>query len=237
MSYRKTRSAEARLAAAKRRLTWVPTPEVAWREIRRTRRRLYRLHRRRVLVFIIIFALLVGGVVFYFGFDLVTLRGAGMNPTLAGGDMVLCVKQSLLNRLIGIIPDDFQTIRRNDVVLVKYTPPSEEEDTTGDAENAEEKEPEQSLMLIRRVIGVGGDAIDAGGGELILNQSELVGQTGNSDLVYPVNVPPGQLFLMGDQSAVAIDSRLRAFGLVNVDDVVGRPLAVVWPLSSIGLVS
>ena len=229
MSLKMTRRAEVRRAAAKRGLTWVPSVDSAKREIRRTRRRLYQQHRRNVLIFILIFSMLAGGAIFYFGFDLVTLRGAGMSPTLNGGNMVLCIKQSLLNQLAGIIPEEIRRIDRNDVVLVRYREPSmSDEDDKDDA---------PSTLIIKRVIGLGGDQFDEGGGELILNQSALVGYSGNSDLVYPVRVPAGELFLMGDNSAASIDSRRRAFGTVDEADVEGRPLAVVWPLFAIGRVS
>lgn len=222
MAHKMTRRAQVRLANAKRGLSWVPSIELAQREIMRTRRRRYRLHRRRVLIFILAFSLLLGGAIYYFGFDLVTIRGSGMSPTMNGGNMVLCVKQSMLNRLRGIIPDYYCEIKRNDLVLVRYTP---------------EDEPDKSMLIIKRVIGVGGDVFDAGGGQLIINQDRLVGDTNESDLVYPVRVPGGQMFLMGDFNAVSIDSRRRAFGMVNEADVEGRPLAVVWPLFAIGPVS
>lgn len=226
MAHRMTRRAELRLAAVKRGLSWVPSRELAKKEIRRTRRRLYRRHRRKVLLFILIFSLLAGGAIFYFGFDLVTLRGSGMSPTMNGGDMVLCVKQSMLNRLAGIIPEEYRRIRRNDVVLVRYRPPSANDEEPG----------VPAMLVIKRVIGQSGDEFDVGGGQLILNQETLVGDAGNSDLVYPVKVPAGRMFLMGDDTAVSIDSRRRAFGMPAEADVEARPLAVVWPLFAIGLV-
>lgn len=227
MAHKMTRRAEVRLATVKRGVDWAPTVEMAEREIRRTRRRLYRRHRQNVLLFIIVFSLLAGGAIFHFGFDLVTLRGSGMSPGMNGGDRVLCVKQSLLNRLMGIIPEDYRKIERNDLVLVRYVPPSE----SGDGEDP------SAMMIIKRVIGLGGDTFDVGGGQLILNQDTLVGDTGGSDLSYPVRVPAGRMFLMGDNSAVSIDSRRRVFGMPAEADVEARPLAVVWPLFAIGPVS
>ncbi len=230
MSHKMTRRAEMRLAAVKRGVDWAPSADLAQREIRRTRRRLYRRHRRNVLLFIIIFSLLAGGAIFYFGFDLVTLRGSGMRPTLNGGDMVICVKQSMLNRLMGIIPEDYRKIKQNDLVLVRYRQPSQ-------AEDGEEQEAAPSMLVIKRVIGLGGDTFDSGGGQLILNQESLVGDLGYSDLIYPVQVPAGRMFLMGDDNAISIDSRSRAFGMPSEADVEARPLAVVWPLFAIGPVS
>ena len=227
MARKMTRRAQVRLAAAKRGVDWAPSVELARKEIRRTRRRLYRRHRRKVLLFIIVFSLLAGGAIFHFGFDLVTLRGSGMSPTMNGGDMVICVKQSMLNRLAGIIPEEYRKIKQNDLVLVRYTPPS----ATGEDRKS------RSMLVIKRVIGTGGDEFDSGGGQLILNQESLVGDAGNSDLIYPIRVPAGRLFLMGDDNAVSIDSRRRAFGMPAESDVQARPLAVVWPLFAIGPVN
>lgn len=226
MAYKSPRRAEVRLAAAKRGLSWVPSIESAKREIRRTRRQRYRRHRRNVLIFIIVFSLLAGAGIFYYGFDIVTLQGASMSPAMDSGNMVLCVKQRLLNRLAGLIPEEYRSIERGDPVLLSYKLKSDQE---GDAA--------QTLLIMKRVIGVGGDVLDSGGGELILNQDKIVGSAGDSDLVYPVRVPAGRMFVTGDQSSVSIDSRHRAFGMVAEADVVGRPLAVVWPLFAVGLVN
>lgn len=230
MPSKTTRRAQVRRKAIDRGVTWAPTVEMAQREIRRVRRRNYRRHRSNVRIFLVIFSLLVGAATFYFGFDLVTLRGAGMEPTLSGGYRVLCIKQSLLNRLAGIIPEDWRGIDRKDLVLIRCRLESE-------AAEEDEEEETQTALMIRRVTGIGGDDIDSGGGQLILNQSELVGDVGNGDLVYPVKVPAGRLFVTGDQSAVAIDSRMRLFGMVAESDVVGRPLLVVWPLYAFGPVT
>ncbi len=43
-----------------------------------------------------------------------------------------------------------------------------------------------------------------------------------------VNLGPGYYFVLGDNSAISQDSRI--FGDVPAADIVGRPVAVVWPL-------
>ena len=96
------------------------------------------------------FSLLAGGLIYYFGFDLVTMRGSGMDPTLSGGNMVLCVKQSLLDWLRGIVPEEFRQFGIDDVVLIRY-----------EIESDDEEEPGREVRLIKRITAMDGDELDA----------------------------------------------------------------------------
>lgn len=201
------------------RAVWAPSAEDARREIRRTKLRRYRRHRRRALAVVLALALAAGAAAFHFAFDIVSVRGTGMSPTLQTGEWVLCIRQSLLDGLRGLVPEEKRRVRRNDLVLLDY---------------ADGEAPRRSALLVRRVIALGGDSVDAAGGEIIINQDYTAGDVGTSDLVYPVTVPRGRMFVAGDYRAVSIDSRNRAFGMAAEADVVGRPVAVVWPVFAIG---
>ena len=46
--------------------------------------------------------------------------------------------------------------------------------------------------------------------------------------VETVKVPPGKLFVMGDNRDNSFDSRDPEFGFVDVKDIVGQPLRALW---------
>lgn len=46
--------------------------------------------------------------------------------------------------------------------------------------------------------------------------------------VRSVKVPPGKLFVMGDNRDNSFDSRDPEFGFVAVDDIIGKPIFILW---------
>ncbi len=226
MAVKGTRLSARRAWAGRRRDDWAPSAENAEREIRRTRRARYRRHRRKVFLLVVAISLALGYLVYSQGFMLVRIEGTGMSPTLQSGAMVLCFRQAALDKLVGIIPEDMRRVGRNDLVLINYNVPP-------DGETSRQM---RSAMLVKRVIGLGGDQIDTGGDEIIVNREETAGRLIYSDLVYPVVVPTGRMYALGDNRALSVDSRQRGFGMVAEADVIARPALVVWPVYAMGLV-
>ena len=96
--------------------------------------------------------------------------------------------------------------------------------------------------LVKRVIGVGGDTVaccDKQGrvtvnGTPLHEQSYLAPGQRPSLITFKEKVPKGYLWVMGDNRSESADSRVHlgdpGGGFVPVDDVVGKVVAVIWPL-------
>lgn len=98
-------------------------------------------------------------------------------------------------------------------------------------------------ILIRRVIGLPGDEVEiTEGGRVSINGnflnepyvSEL--DLGVTDQKYPLKVPGGKYFVMGDQRLTSLDSRVTVLGSINEEDFIGVVRMCVWPLQEIRLV-
>lgn len=101
-----------------------------------------------------------------------------------------------------------------------------------------------NVILIKRVIAVSGDWVDiTEDGTVSVNGAVLdepyvtEKDFGQCNITLPYQVPQGKCFVMGDNRAVSIDSRNTAVGCVSDDVVIGRLVARVWPLKTIGFIS
>jgi signal peptidase I len=97
--------------------------------------------------------------------------------------------------------------------------------------------PTRDSDFVKRVIGVGGDTISCQSDVLSVNGHVL-----HEPYLYPGSdpcssddfdnttevVPKGDLFVMGDHRDDSDDSRV--YGPVPISDVIGRAIAVIWPI-------
>lgn len=94
--------------------------------------------------------------------------------------------------------------------------------------------------FVKRVVGVGGDRVvccDTDGRLTVdgepLDEPYLRAGDAPSELAFDVVVPTGRLWLMGDHRSDSADSRAHlgdpGGGMVPVERVVGRVVAVAWP--------
>ena len=135
-----------------------------------------------------------------------------MLPTIQLGDQVLAKK----------FVYGFQPPRRGDIVVLDD--PTHQVDT-----------------LIKRVIAVGGQTVDLKDGRVVVNGAALVepythrqpsDPLPGSMITFPVRVPVGSVWVMGDNRTQSEDSRW--FGPVKLSTVHGKAFFVYWPLSRFG---
>jgi signal peptidase I len=99
--------------------------------------------------------------------------------------------------------------------------------------------PASARDFVKRVVGLPGD-------ELVIEQGRVFvnGQSLDEDYVVfddqadfgPVTVPEDRLFFLGDNRPNSSDSR-RSLGFVEVDDLVGRAVVIIWPLDHGGMLT
>lgn len=136
-----------------------------------------------------------------------------MQPTLYANNYLLVNKQAYR----------FGEEKRGDIIVFQ----SELEDENGNKK-----------LLIKRIIGLGGDIISIKDGKVFLNGEELkedyIKEEETPGDIKDYKVPEGQLFVMGDNRRVSIDSRDPDVGCVKEDTVMGKAFVRLYPFSEIG---
>jgi signal peptidase I len=97
--------------------------------------------------------------------------------------------------------------------------------------------PEQSEMLIKRVVGLPGETIEVRSGKVyiegeLLDEPWTVNPGGGS--YGPRTIPPLHIFVMGDNRGASNDSR--NFGPVAIEHIVGHAWFSYWPPEYVGFV-
>lgn len=102
--------------------------------------------------------------------------------------------------------------------------------------NDPKSSPDDPDVLIKRVIGLPGDTVEARGGKVYVNGKELVESylpSGTETTIAdPITVPTGQVLVLGDNRSQSFDGRY--FGTISKNLIVGRAVARIWPVSRIG---
>lgn len=142
------------------------------------------------------------------------IPSASMSTTLNVGDRVL------VNKLSYRLHD----VHRGDVIV--FERPS---NTSPGSEDIKD--------LIKRVIAVGGDTIEARDQLVYVNdervdESEYLDSGTPTDNLPRQTIPEGHVFVMGDNRTDSEDSRV--FGPIDEDRIVGRAFVRVLPIGDIG---
>jgi len=91
--------------------------------------------------------------------------------------------------------------------------------------------------LIKRVIAVAGETIDIRDGQVyvngqLLDEPYVKGYTPGMSMEYPLEVPQGYIFVMGDNRENSLDSR--SFGPISLNSVEGKAIFRIYPFTKIG---
>ncbi len=177
------------------------------------------------LPILIVTALLLAVLVKTFLVEAFWIPSVSMVPTLEVGDRVLVEKVSYRLR----------EPRRGEIIVFHRL------DGFGPAEGLAATvrsffeglglvQPDGDIDLIKRVIGVPGDTVEVRGGRVLINGRRLrepYAAADDRDFA-ETQVPPGELFMMGDNRQQSDDSRF-SLGTVDADVVVGRAFVIMWP--------
>ena len=160
------------------------------------------------------------------------IPSGSMEPTLKPGDRVLVVK----------VPYYLHDPRRGDIIV--FSDPNSTGETKRGVVGGFFHWVVQGLGVtspdnpdfIKRVIGLPGDTVWGKGGSVYVNgvkltEPYLTQQTGDFQ---HFKVPPGDLFVMGDNRGNSLDSRY-SLGYVPIDKVIGKADIIIWPPSRLGL--
>ncbi|MBN2046189.1 MAG: signal peptidase I [Anaerolineales bacterium] len=138
----------------------------------------------------------------------VRVDGPSMEPSYYHNNRVIVSKNAYW----------FGEIQRGDVIVFP-APPNPKED------------------YIKRVIGLPGDEVRITNGVVYVNDNPLDEPYISAPPIAnmrPTTVPPGMVFVMGDNRNVSSDSR--AWGPLNIEDIIGKAVFVYWPLDQIRVV-
>lgn len=92
--------------------------------------------------------------------------------------------------------------------------------------------------IIARVVGLPGEKIEIKSGKLYRNGKEYIveGAHGNLEKDLSVKLDKDHVFVLADNRDIVTDSRAKGLGPVDMKEIKGNVLIVLWPFSNFGRV-
>ena len=141
-------------------------------------------------------------------FPVLRIHGSSMTPSLTDGNIVVCLKNS--------------SYEVGDAIAFYYN----------------------NKILVKRVIARAGEWVDIDEDGYVYINGEKIDEPyveehalGECNITLPYQVPEGRVFVMGDHRSVSVDSRSTSVGCVSDEQIVGKLLVRVWPLTELGTVN
>lgn len=158
---------------------------------------------------------------------------------LVGAVLVALLLRASLFQAFWIPSESMEsTLLTNDRVLVNKVSYRLHDINRGDIVVFERPDDEPGAIrdLIKRVIALPGETVEATDGSVYINGQRLVEPYLEEGIVTddfpPTVVPEGEIFVMGDNRDNSQDSRW--FGSVSEERVVGRAFVLFWPVGRVG---
>jgi signal peptidase I len=163
--------------------------------------------------------------------------GNSMVPNLHNQEMLLVNRNVYfhfdMNKWLNYLPGED---RDGQHIVYPFHPPERGDIIVFNPPVASEK------PYIKRIIGVAGDTIEIKtDGYVYVNGTRLEEPYIQGPITdcnvrkcEPVQVPEGKVYVLGDNRRNSSDSRI--FGVVDIDDIIGKAWLTYWPLHDFGLV-
>lgn len=181
-------------------------------------------------VLVILLAIIISIVIKDFFFEHYKVDQSSMNNTLFEGDDLIVYKFGY----------HIAKPQRGDIIIMEHVP--------GRFQGALKyiipfPNPDE-VDYVKRVIGLPGETVDIIDGKVIiekdgkekaLDEPYAITPTLPVEVKYPLIIPEGKYFVLGDNRPASKDSR--TFGLVDENQIKGKVALRIWPFNKFGAIS